>query len=240
MLLKKILKRILLVGLSLVLILAAASVFVYSRYLHPAGEIMPGLYAVRNDRNGVPMVNFFIIQADDGKYIAIDAGSDNEQTINALERLAISADDIAAVFLTQTSFDHVTGIHLFHNAVLYSWDTDFRYIEASPFSPFTSSSFIPPDIPHYTMADGEIIELYGRTVQGIHTPGDATDSMAFLVDGRYLFVGNLFLALNGAQQCSELQALSRENVLAIDSVEYVFTGHFGLFKDVRFFRWWWL
>ena len=239
MLLKKILKRILIAVLAFVLVLSGIAVFAYTRYLHPTGEIMPGLYAVRNDRDGIPMVNFFIMQADDGNYIAIDAGSDNGQTANALERLGISADDIAAVFLTQTSFDHVTGIHLFNNAILHSWDTDFRYVGASPFSPFTGSGFYPPDIPHYTMTDGEIIELYGRTIQAIYTPGDATDSMAFLVDGRYLFVGNLFLALNGAQQCAELQVLSRENVLGIDSVEYVFTGHFGLFRNVRFFRWRW-
>ena len=53
---------------AIVLLLVATAIFAYSRYLHPTGEIMPGIYAVRNDRNGTPMVNFFIMQAGE-KYI---------------------------------------------------------------------------------------------------------------------------------------------------------------------------
>jgi glyoxylase-like metal-dependent hydrolase (beta-lactamase superfamily II) len=124
---------------------------------------------------------------------------------------------------------------LFSNARLYSWDSSFKYAEASRFAP----DFERPNIPHHTMSDGETVEIYGRSVQGIYTPGHKSDSLSFLIDGRYLFVGDLLVTLNNAQD-RELQTQSRKSVLSIDSVEYVFNGHFGFFKDVRLFRWWFI
>lgn len=227
-------KKRLIVILALILALVATAAFVYSRYLHPTGEIMPGIYAVRNDRNGVPMVNFFLLQVGE-KYIAIDTGSDSVQSENELQKLGISADDVVAILITHSDYDHIGSINLFSKSTIYSWDTKFQYAEASRFSPV----FERPDIPHNTMADGEIIKIYGRVIQCIYTPGHKSDSVSFLIDDQYLFVGDLFVSLNNAQD-KELQIISRENVLGINGVEYIFTGHFGLFKDIRFFRWWWL
>ena len=93
---------------------------------------MTGLYAVRNDRNGMPMVNFFIMQAGE-KYIAFDAGSDSEQTQNALNRIGISAHDVIAVFITHSDWDHVGVLHLFENTTVYSWDSEFRYANTTAF-----------------------------------------------------------------------------------------------------------
>ena len=224
-------KKVLLVVLSLILALAATAAFAYSRYLHPTGEIMSAIYAVKNDRAGIPMVNFFLLQVGE-KYIAIDTGSDRTQTENELQKLGISADDVIAVFITHSHYDHVGSLHLFDEATMYTGDTEFQYATVSRFSPLV---FELPDIPHIIMVDGESVELYGRTIQCIYSPGHTSDSVSFLVDGRYLFVGDLFVTLNNAQD-GELQVLSRENVLDIDDVEYIFTGHFGLFKDVRFFQ----
>ena len=85
-------KKILLAIFVLILASASTAIFIYSIYLHSTGEIMPGLYAVRNYRNGNPLVNFFIMQADE-KYIAFDTGSDSTQTQNALQQLGISVSE---------------------------------------------------------------------------------------------------------------------------------------------------
>jgi glyoxylase-like metal-dependent hydrolase (beta-lactamase superfamily II) len=151
-----------------------------------------------------------------------------------LKKLKISAEDSIAVFITHSDYDHIGSLSLFENATLYSWDTKFRYAEAVRFAP----AFTPPDNPHYAVDDGEIIEINGRTIECIYTPGHKDDSVSYLVEGKYLFTGDLFVTLNNAQD-RELQMQSRENVLSIETVKYVFTGHFGLFKGVRFFRWGW-
>ena len=231
-------KKISFVILAVVLALVATAIFAYSRYLHPTGEIMSGIYAVRNDRNGTPMVNFFIMQAGE-KYIAFDTGSDNEQTQNALQQLGISASDVVAIFLTHSDWDHIGSLDLFYNATLYTGITDFQYVRRGRGLP-ALPDFVLPNIPHEIMADGEIIEIYGRSIQTFYTPGHTSDSVSFLVDDRYLFLGDLLVNPRLAYYDEGLQRFHIERMLAMEDVSYVFTGHFGLFRNIRFFRWWWL
>jgi len=222
--------KVSIVILALILILAATAAVAYRRYIYPTGEIMPGLYAVRTHRNGMPMGNFFLMRAGE-KYIAFDAGADNTENENGLKRLGISAEDVVAVFITHYHWDHIASIGLFENAVIYTGNTE-------------NSGF--PDIPHRIMSDGEIIEFYGVSVQCFYTPGHTADSVCYVVSGKYLFVGDLLVTTNDPpppnprRYDAELQLHHREKMLGLDGVEYVFTGHFGLFKSVRFFRWRWL
>jgi len=98
--------------------------------------------------------------------------------------------------------------------------------------------------PHQIMSDGEIIEILGKSIQCIYTPGHTIDSVCYLIDGIYLFVGDLLVTTNDPPPPNpkrydrELQLFYREQMLRLESVEYVFKGHFGLFKDISFFRWW--
>ena len=208
---------------ALALALAGAAAFAYARYLHPTGTVMPGIYAVRHYNNGMPMVNFFILRAGE-KYIAIDAGACNLQTESALRRLDIPAGDIVAVFDTHADSDHVGSLGLFYRAIIYTASAEGRAF---------------PDMPRNIMLDGETVEIYGRRVQIFYTPGHTIDSACFLVDGRYLFVGDLLVHPGHARYDAELQVYHRERMLGMDGVRYVFTGHFGLFRGARFFRWWW-
>lgn len=223
-------KKLLIIFLALILVFAAAVMAAYSWYIHPTGEIMSGLYAVRTHNNGIPMGNFFILQMGE-KYIAIDAGADNIETEIGLRKLGIQADDVTAVFITHAHWDHIGSLNIFDNAVIYTGNTE-------------NSEF--PEISHQIMPDYGIIELYGMSIQCIYSPGHTIDSVCYLVDGKYLFVGDLFVTVNDPPPSSpkrfdkDLQLLYREKILSIEGVEYVFTGHFGFFKDVRFFRWLWL
>ena len=232
------LKRILLIILVFIIALLSTVAFAYSRYLYPTGMIMQGIYAIRNDRNGTPMVNFFIMQAGE-KYIAFDTGSDSTQTQNALQRLGISASDVIAVFLTHSDWDHIGSLDLFYNTTLYTGITEFQYARRGRGLP-NLPDFELPDITHKIMSDGETIELYGRSIQCIYTAGHTSDSVSFLVDGRYLFVGDLLINPRLAYYNEDFQRLNLEMALNMEGVEYVFTGHFGLFRNIRFFRWWWL
>jgi len=85
------------------------------------------------------------------------------------------------------------------------------------------------------MSDGEVMEVSGISVQCIYTPGHTEDSVCYLMDGKYLFTGDAFF---NPRYDRELHAISKTKILETEGVEWVFTGHFGLFKDIRFFRWW--
>ena len=211
-------KKILLVVLVFITSIAFTAVFVYSRYLYPTGEIIPGLYAVKTGGNGFPMVNSYLIQVGE-KYIAIDTGVSNDQTEIELQRLGISTDDVVAVFITHEHDDHIGALGLFNNATFYTGSIEL-------------------DFPHQIMSDREIVEIYGLSIQSIYTPGHTSGCVTYLIDDKYLFAGDLFVNSNFARYSTELQLLNREKVLEIYKSEYVFTGHFGLFKSVGFFRWW--
>jgi len=221
-------KKISLICLALVLALATVAIVAYSRYLYPTGKILTGLYAIRTHNNGMPMGNFFLMRVGD-KYIAIDAGADNAETERQLLKLGISTSDITAVFITHSHWDHIGAIGLFDNATVYAGNTE-------------NNGF--PEIPHQIMLDGEIIEISAMSVQCIYTPGHTSDSVCYLIDGKYMFAGDLFVTTNEPPSPNprrynvELQLHHRKNVLRMDGVECVFTGHFGLFKDIRLFRRW--
>jgi len=193
---------------------------------------MPGLYAIRTHNNGMPMGNLFLLQiGDSDNYIAIDAGGDITETATGLRKLGISANDITAVFITHSHWDHIGALSLFDNAIIYTGSTE-------------NSAF--PDIPHHVMEDGDIVKFSDAdmSVQCTYTPGHTIDHVCYLVNGKMLFAGDLFITTNDSpfeqRYDKDLQLEYREIVLGLDGVEYVFTGHFGLFKDAGFFRRWYL
>ena len=223
-------KKMLLVFLAVIIVFGCAVAIAYSRYLYPTGEIIPGLYSIRTHRNGMPMGNFFLLQAGD-KYVAIDAGADPAETENGLQRLGISANDVAAVFITHAHWDHIGSLGVFENAVVYAGN-----IKDGEF----------PETPHSVLEDEEIVEISDIVIQVFYTPGHTADSVCYMINGKYLFVGDLFVTTNEPpppnprRHSAELQLRYREEMLVMDGVESVFTGHFGLFRNVRFFRWLWL
>ena len=167
-----------------ILVVAATALIAYMRYLHPTGKIMPGIYAIRTHRNGMPMGNLFILQAGD-KYIAIDTGVDITETENGLKKLGIPADNVVAVFITHAHNDNIGSLSLFDSAVIYTGNTE-------------NSEF--PDMPHKILPDGGSVKISDMTVQYLYTPGHTIDHVCYLVDGKYLFAAGYTSKLRGSCQ----------------------------------------
>ena len=223
--------KILIIFVSIIIVFIVIGIVGYTNYLYSNRNIISNVYAIRNDRNNIPMVNFFLFRTGE-KFIAIDAGSDIIQTQKALNKLNISPNDIIAVFITHFHFDHIDSLSLFENAIIYTGNTEnmncVRCI----------CEF--PDIPHQILSEGQIIEINDVKIQVFDTPGHTSSCVTYLINNKYLFVGDLLVSPNMARYDSELQIMNRERMLKIDTVEYVFTGHFGLFKRINMFRRLWL
>jgi len=195
------------------------------------GEVISGVYAISNG-----FVNCYLVQNGD-EYLMIDAGNDVRQTEAALEQLKIPADAIKAILLTHSDSDHTTALSLFPEAQVYLPALETQMIDGTTRrSPMGHNHL---EWNYISLKDGEEISLFGFDVQCISTPGHTPGSMSYLLDGRYLFVGdnmslhegkadtfNAFYNMDSDTQRESIRMLSVNT-----QPEYIFTGHYGYTDD---------
>lgn len=192
-------------------------------------EVLRGIYAVKTKN-----ANFYVVKNDD-VYIAIDAGGGNELAIKSeLEKLNIQPEKVTAVLLTHTDFDHVSGLGLFKNAEIYISKEEEQLLNGSAkrlqFGGKTKLNY-----KYSTIQYNQELHFGKIKVKSISTPGHTVGSMSFLIDDRYLFVGdNLSLKVDTIglfnsifNFCDTTQSKSIQNLAKITTTEYIFTAHYG-------------
>jgi len=176
------------------------------------GEVTPGIYAIKDG-----YVNIYLIEAEADKYIAVDAGMSASGIRNGLGSLGISSDDVTAVLLTHTHGDHIGALGLFSNATIYAGEG----AKANNISKFVS--------------DGETFEVAGISVKVFSTPGHTVESVCYLIDDVYLFVGDTLSLVdnkvglfNPAFNTSDsVQAEDISRLSKISGIQYIFSAHYG-------------
>jgi glyoxylase-like metal-dependent hydrolase (beta-lactamase superfamily II) len=91
------------------------------------------------------------------------------------------------------------------------------------------------DIADYVLSDGNSFEVDNIHVQVISTPGHADDSVCFLIDGKYLFVGDNMSLRDGNvglfnsiyNKSDEQQIADIKKLSGLSGIEYIFTAHYG-------------
>lgn len=85
---------------------------------------------------------FWLLKGNNGKTILVDAGCINKNPHKnysmpdiALHRLGIKAEDITDIVLTHTHWDHIGGIHLFPNAMVWLQEADYDYFVGTAWQP---------------------------------------------------------------------------------------------------------
>ena len=184
--------------------------------------------------------NVYLIKNGDG-YLAVDGGDKPKNTLVALKELGIKPEEVNAVFLTHTDFDHCGAVEVFKNAEVYLAKAEECLLNGSvdrTFSKYKLKFKNKLSVPYKTLRDGETVTVGKRLVKCYLTPGHTPGSMSFLVDEKYLFTGDLLKLENGrAISFVELFTMDlgtdRESIkkLAVETVskdiQYVFTAHHG-------------
>lgn len=194
-------------------------------------EIIEDVYVIQDS-----FVNMFLIKGDD-RYIAFDAGNDADHIRQELDKLNIEEDAVTAVFLTHTDADHTAALSLFRNATIYISQAEEQMIDGrTPRFLFVHNPFeYRPEL----LEDGQIIDASGVKVQGILTPGHTPGAMVYLVDDKYLFVGDSMSLQDGKvalfndffNMDSDTQRASLKKLADLAGVESIFTAHYGLTDD---------
>lgn len=216
-----------LLSVAAVLVIAGVGFFIKMKYeqskMQPLNtqEIIPGIFVIKND-----FVNFFLIK-DGDKYIAIDAGLNSSKAQEELQSIGVSNDDVVAVFLTHTHSDHTGALSLFDNAVVY-----------------VGKDGIPGNfkVAYEALSDGENVDVLNTSIQCISTPGHTNGSVCYLIDGKYLFVGDTLSLQNNKvglfnsfyNRSDEVQATSIQKLAALSDIQYVFSAHYGFTDNAIF------
>lgn len=192
------------------------------------GKVISDIYAIKDGS-----VNFYLIKGDKG-YIMIDSGKSKRKFNENLEKIKISPEEIQAVLLTHSDEDHVAGVSLLNNAQTYLPQLERKMIDSSTKRGFIGgknkleSTFKP-------LEDGETLNISGISIKCLSTPGHTLGSMSYLINDKYLFVGDSMSLKDGKVELfnsifnmdNKEQEKSLKKLANIKDVNYVFTDHYG-------------
>jgi len=198
------------------------------------GKVMDNIFAVKDD-----FANVYIIQNGE-KYIVIDCGNKQATVAEQMEKLGINPNDVAVVFLTHTDGDHVGALSLFDRAKLFMSKEELPMINGtkSKFLWFGNSI---PRTDYTLLEDREVAQIGNLKIEGILVPGHTSGMMAYLINDKYLFTGDILSLKDGKMapipeffNMDTKQAIeSMEIIRHIPTAEYIFTAHWGYTNDYK-------
>ena len=238
----KVLKRILIITGIIIFVSAVIGGGVYLKIksaqstLIPmeTGKVVDDIFVIGDD-----YVNMFIIQ-DSAQYIVIDCGLFPEIVVEQMKKLDIHPNEVAAVFLTHTDGDHVGALGLFDKAKLYMSKEEEQMINGKKSKILWIGNAIPRT--DYTLLeDREVIQTGNLKIEGILAPGHTNGMMAYLVNDKYLFSGDILRLKDGKiapipaiYNMDTKQAVkSMEIIRHIPTAKYILTSHWGYTDDYK-------
>lgn len=197
-------------------------------------EIISNIYSIQDS-----FTNMYLIK-DSASYIAIDAGNNLDVISVELKKLNIEPDQVTAVLLTHSDADHVAALSLFKNAEVYLSKQEEQLLTGEKYRFLFFGNTI--DAEEYTLIeDQHIFNIGNLKIQGILTPGHTVGAMCYLVDDKYLFVGDVLSIKNGkidkfnkfANTDTKTAIKSIALITKLPYAEYIFTAHYGYTDDYK-------
>jgi len=192
------------------------------------------IYAIKNKHN-----NLFAFMTGDG-YTLIDAGSDLTIIKEAFDKMSIDIARVKNVLLTHTDSDHVASLSLFTNTAIYMSEDEKQMIDGKTKRNAFSFNALPKEIDIGSLillSDKQDLILGERTIQCIKVPGHTLGSMAYLLDGKYMFTGDsikinnddFFIHPFSMDKNSAKTSIARINSLR-RSCKLIITSHYGYIR----------
>jgi hydroxyacylglutathione hydrolase len=195
------------------------------------GKLTDDIFAVRDK-----FVNMYLVR--DGEYfIAIDSGTRNGLIEDELRKLDIGRDKVEAVLLTHSDGDHAGGISLFDKAVIWLPKDEEQVINGKTTRKLWIRNKLERD--DYRLIEVNDFMIGDVRIKMIPTPGHTPGSACYLINDKYLFTGDALrlyrnkivpfpkIINKNARQARK----SMNNIIGLDGVKYIFTGHYGYTSD---------
>lgn len=183
--------------------------------------------------------NLYLIR-DSTSYILIDAGNSLDAVSDELNKLNINTDQISSILLTHTDGDHVAAISLFKNATVYLSKQEEQLLNGKKFRFLFFGNKIATE-KYSLIEDQQVFNIGNIRIKGILTTGHTVGSMCYLVNDKYLFVGDALSLKDGKidkfnnffNMDTEKATSSMSLVTKIPTAEYIFTAHYGYTNDYK-------
>ncbi|MBQ2774752.1 MAG: MBL fold metallo-hydrolase [Clostridia bacterium] len=107
--------------------------------------------------------------------ILIDVGVSAKRTVNALEQIGVSPEDISAIFITHEHSDHINGLKVF--AGKYSMDV---WASGGTLSALGEAGILNEKINIHELSSGGA-EAAGMFVRPFHTSHDSAESVGYTI-----------------------------------------------------------
>jgi glyoxylase-like metal-dependent hydrolase (beta-lactamase superfamily II) len=192
------------------------------------GNVVDNIFVAKDD-----YANIFIIQ-DSAQYIVIDCGNSSTVVEDEMKKLGISSDDVTVVLLTHTDGDHVGALGLFEKANVYMAKEEEQMINGKTKRSMWFNNSI-PRTDYILLEDREIVWIGNVKVEGILVPGHTTGMMAYLINDKYLFTGDILSIKEGKIapipaffNMDNAQAIQSMDIIRhIPTAKYIITSHWG-------------
>jgi len=155
------------------------------------GLIAENLYAIKTG-----IVNFYIYTKG-ADVVALDSGTKEHIIKRELAAVGIKPEDISAIFLSHSDFDHVGGLPLFRDASVYISHEEEPLITGKTARKFGCIHNKKINKPYSLLKEGDIVSVGSITVKAIETPGHTPGSMSYIIDDKILYVGDTFTFRKG-------------------------------------------
>ncbi|HET7929449.1 MAG TPA: MBL fold metallo-hydrolase [Actinomycetota bacterium] len=227
-------------------------------------EVAPGITAIDTFYGGRERATAaYLLDADEPAIVETGPSTSFEPVVTGLERLGIGAADLAHIAVTHIHLDHAGGVwriaERFPNATVWVHERGARHLAdptrllesvTSIYGPVTTASLFGPVEPVAAqriraLVDGDRIELGGRRLEALATPGHAKHHVALADSGTgAVFTGDA-LGIHPPDARSLRPATPPPDYdldLALDSIErirerargaIVLFSHFGPVHEVE-------
>ncbi len=185
-------------------------------------------------RINLKFVSMYVVN-DNSNTICVDTGLNTEGVKEAFDKLKINPEDIEAVFLTHSDGDHTGGISAFPGAKVFISSEEEQMIngKTARFLKLIHNKKPPCELTF--LKDGDDLNVGNISLKCISTPGHTPGSMSFLINDKYLFVGDILNIKNGRvvmdrsflQMNKEMQKNSIKKLAKLEGIDFLLTAHTG-------------
>jgi glyoxylase-like metal-dependent hydrolase (beta-lactamase superfamily II) len=213
----------------------------------PTQKLFENLYSIKDGDS-----NYFIYNKDNIS-IAIDSGYKNSETRkDSFKEIGISENSISAIFLTHIDSDHAGCLYeknsSFTNAIIYLNEREKLHItkekERLKVCAIKVNHKLQIEIPVTYFNSDKVFNIENIKIEPILTPGHTLGHTCFLVDDKFLFVGDSLILKNGFgyrffdllgfNNKQNSKSLHKLKEFALQKqCKYIITSHTGITNDIE-------